>query len=150
MRRLVAVARETAVFQFQLHGLNGTAALFVSVLARVRSATAGMREIKKKRAVAAHNDIGMSADNLVIFTFAGLGEEIQRLFLPVARIIGTKHAESFPFINDHPVLIVPAKPFRSFATAFECEAFVGPRREIGTVGVVDGFAGALVVVIKRP
>src|ERR1700681_491187 len=92
----------------------------------------------------------MSADDLVVFAYAGLCEEICRLFLPVARGVGTKYSQPVPFINDHPNFIMPTKSFRPFAPTAKSEALVRPGRQVRTVGVVDGFAGAFVVIPKPP
>ena len=147
MRRLIAIANQPAVFIVQFGHLDGTAAVFVLVAVAVQSR---MCEVKQKCPVAAHHHVAVTADVAVVRAGAGRGEQIHRLLRPVARIVGTKHAEAFPFVNNHPEFAVPAETFRPFATAFERQAFVRPVGQVGTFGVMDGFASALVVVIKPP
>src|ERR1039458_7347674 len=87
----------------------------------------------------------MIAYHAVIRPVAGFRHQIFRLLRPIRRIVGTENTESFPLVNDHPEFIAPAETFRSFAPAFESETFVRPVHEVGAVGVIDGFPGALVV-----
>ena len=96
-----------------------------------------MREIKQKRTVAAHDHVWVSALDFVVFAGAGCGEKVRGLFRPSVRVVGTKNTEPFPFINDHPELVVPAESFRAFTPAFEGETFVGPCGLVRAGGVVD-------------
>src|ERR1017187_8408583 len=92
----------------------------------------------------------MIAHHAVIRPGAGFRHQIFRLLRPVVCVIGTKNAQPFPLVNDHPEFIVPAETFRPFAPAFESENFVRPVHEVGAVGVIDGFPGALVVIPQPP
>ena len=72
MRRLIAIARELIVLEPEFGHLNGTAALFARVLPLFSCAPAGMREVKQKCALAAHDDIRVTAFHFVVRAVARL------------------------------------------------------------------------------
>ena len=152
MRRLIAIAREPIVLEAEFGHLNGAAALFARVLPLFSCAPARMREVKQKCAIAAHDDIRVTAFHFVVRAVARLLEQIAaRLTRPIERIVGAIHRQSAPDIRDHPVRSLPAEHLGSFARLIvHGLAFVFPGHEIGRVGIVNGFAIAFVVVPKPP
>ena len=131
-RCLVAITGKFAVVVKQFRHKKGAAALVKSILGRVRLSS-GMREVKQKRAVAADDNIRVTAHDPVIIASAGLLQEIAAgLPHPTDRIIRAIHGQPLPRVNDHPIGVLPAENFRAFTAMLTSGfAFVSPRDEIG-------------------
>ena len=105
MRRLVTIAGDFTILEFEFHDLDGTAPLFVAIFLRVVTAPARMGEVKQKRALAAHHHIRMAAEDLVIHARARLLEQVLGLPLPFSQIVRLIHSQPAPVVHDHPVAI---------------------------------------------
>ncbi len=148
----VTIAAESAVFFVEFGDENRTAALVGAVFFFMAGSVAGMREIEKKRAFAAHHDVGVAAFDDVVGAEAWLLQEVAAgLAYPGEGIGGAVNGEAAPDVGDHPEGVFPAKHFGAFAgLVVDGFALVGPGFEVRTVGVVDGFAVAFIVIPEAP
>ena len=112
-----------------------------------------MQKIEAIGAVAADDDVWMTAVGAVFRSFARRGEKVARLHRPVKRILGPVDAEPFPDIDHHPVMTLPTKDVgalaRPLAHAGDLAA-VFPSIEIRAISEVDRFVVPFVVVPEAP
>nr|GEU28050.1 hypothetical protein [Tanacetum cinerariifolium] len=105
-------------------------------------------------ALAADHHFRVVAAVLVVVALARLVQQAVRLAGPVLRIVRPVGAQSFVTqqIGQQPVFPFPVKRQRRLAAVARQlgRALVGPVIQVGAVGVVDRFAGGLVVVPQAP
>src|SRR4051812_45148488 len=112
-----------------------------------------MSEIEEVGTTTVDDHAGMSAVDAVVSSGAGRTEKIALLGLPVQQIVGSIHAQSFPQVDEHPGMSFPLKYEWTFARALPNSIYfpmVSPGVQVGTVGVINGFVIALIIVPQPP